>query len=114
MKWRHHKKNSITMVYGFERDDTFYDVVLTLHKEKDLTHLYGFLSRIPLDQEKYKSLYDYIQNLIETPSIQLEIVPALIPIYKHNLSGLSYEISEQKESQLFSGQKCVVFKVKMK
>lgn len=103
------------MVYGFERDSTFYDTVLTLfRKDKNITSAYGFLSRISLNKNVYIALFKYIKEIIETPFIEIEVVPELIPVYRRNFKGLPYKIILAKESALFSGQKSTVFKIKLK
>lgn len=114
MTFKHRKKNNVTIIYGFERDDKFYDMVLTLHKEKEITSIYGLLSRVPLTKENYKDLYAYIQCVSDTPHIQFEAVPELIALYRRSFVRMPYKILEEKKSSLFNGHKCSVFKVRIR
>ncbi len=106
--WKFHKKNGITMVYGFRGENKFYDAVLTLHTKDESTLIYGFLSKNTLDLLDWHSLWQCLKKAIVTHYLLIEVLPEHAVIYKHYL-----HVIQIRKSSTFNGYDCEFLKIDM-
>lgn len=109
MKWKFHKKNGITMIYGFRGESKFYEAVLTLHTKDESTLIYGLLSKGTLDLLDWHSLWKCLKQAIATPYLLIEVLPEHAIVYKHYLP-----VIQIRKSSTFNGYDCEFLKIDMK
>lgn len=110
MIWKHHKKNSLTMVYGFANDtDRKYVAVLSLHKKENSTTIYGFLSKVRLTSEDLNGLWDLLVSIVDTKYLVFEVLPEHAELYKQHLP-----IESVVKARTFNGYDSEVLRIEMK
>ena len=107
--WRAHRKNGLTMVYGFKTSERFYDVVLSLLCKGETTTVYGFLSKVTLEPDDFKALWEKLQEIVETEFIVFEVLPEHSAVYKHYLPVL-----EVVSTKTFNGYQSELLKIRIK
>jgi len=110
MFWRCQRFTDLVMVYGFlEENQRLYDTVLTLKIVKNATLGFGFLSRISLDPITFKSLWSYLESIIPTPYLYMEVLPEHARVYAKYIP-----VEEQEQTISFDNIPCVLLKIRMK
>ena len=106
MTFKHHSKNSVTMVYGFTSVDApHYDTVLTLHKEEDGVHVYGFLSRAPVTFQDMVVLKKYLMGIV-TGTIIFQVFPQHAELYRQGMN-----VMREYYSKTFDGKDAITMEV---
>jgi hypothetical protein len=106
--WKAHKKNGLTMVYGFKTKERFYDVVLSLYRKGETTTVYGFLSKVTIEPDDFWSLWDKLKEVVETEYIVFEVLPEHAIVYKQFLPVL-----EVVSTKTFNGYESELLKIRI-
>lgn len=108
--WKHDKKNGLIMLYGFKnKENIYFDVVLTLYNKFGITYIYGFLSKCNLALKDLKQMWKKIQEIVETEYMIIEISRDHLSFYKRYTPVVTV-----LESKSFDGFEVVNVKIKVK
>ena len=76
---------NISLVYGFRDNQPRYNLIATLYKKFNTTHIYGMLSRNNLKLDEFISLWKFLQKNVKTKFISFEVIPLDAKVYKNFL-----------------------------
>lgn len=112
MIWRSEGHGCLRICYGFVAERAIFDAVITLHTEGDYIRADGFLSKVDLTYNDYKSLYEYIKTITDK-DIVFEVILSAAHLYRYMFKKLQYKIIEERPSVTFDGYKSLLVRVRI-